>query len=163
MRKVNKIKGRSVYKASLIFGLAIFLSSCTQHGYTPVWHNSYKPTNDLPPQQSISTKESLDKVYIMVEEQPNYPGGIGAWQKHLKTNLNYPSEALKRRVKGKVYLSFDVTDKGKLVNIIVSKGLGFGCDKEAVRLLIVSGTWNPAKQNGTNVNARSQIGISFNL
>lgn len=148
--------------ASLIIGFALFMSSCaSQMNSTPNWYNPYRPLrlhNSLP---SITSPMTLDITYTIVEEEANYPGGASTWMKHLKTNIKYPSDALRKGINGRVILSFDVTKQGEIVNIIVAKGLGYGCDQEALRLLVTSGKWTPAQQNGEAVNSRSTISITF--
>lgn len=106
---------------------------------------------------------SLDQVFMVVEEQPSYPGGNEAWFKHLSRNLNYPVEAKKNGVEGAVYLSFVVDKTGELRDIQVIKGVGHGCNEEALRVLMASENWNPGKQRGVEVSSRMQLRIVFKL
>lgn len=106
---------------------------------------------------------SLDQVFMVVEEQPSYPGGNEAWSKHLSRTLNYPVEAKQNGIEGAVYLSYVVDKTGKLRDMQVLKGIGHGCDEEALRVLMESENWNPGKQRGQVVSSRMQLRIVFKL
>lgn len=148
--------------AGLVFGLALFIIGCAgTNNNNPVWNTPYKPSKRQTSERIIYAKENLDTVYSIVENEANYPGGNSAWMKHVKEKLNYPIEAKKKDIFGNVVLGFIVTKEGKIANISVLRSLGFGCDQEAIRLLITSGKWNPAEQNGAPVNARSNVRIVF--
>ncbi len=77
-------------------------------------------------------KEKKEKHFI---EKPIYPGGINAMRQFIKENLKYPEEALKNKIEGSVYCRYDLNYKGKVTNVKVLTGLGYGCDEEAVRLI----------------------------
>ena len=64
-----------------------------------------------------------------------YPGGNKALQEFIKANLIYPKEALEKKIEGNVLLKFKVNSNGEVFNINILKGLGFGCDEEAVRIV----------------------------
>jgi TonB family protein len=66
---------------------------------------------------------------------PEYPGGKVTCQKYLSDNQVYPEEAQKNNIEGIVYLSADVNDNGQVTDIRIEKGIGYGCDEEAFRLL----------------------------
>ena len=110
-----------------------------------------------------SEASSIDQVFMVVEEPPTYPGGNEAWYKHLKTTLKYPEQAKRQGIEGAVFLSFVVDKSGELRDMQVVRGIGAGCDEEALRVLLESEKWNPGKQRGIEVNARLQIRIVFSL
>jgi TonB family protein len=116
-------------------------------------------------EKKILTKEELGntKVFSVVEEQPEFPGGIKEMYRFLGENIKYPERASKAYVSGRVFLSFIVTEKGEMADIQVLKGIGFGCDEEAVRVLSKFPTWKPGKQNGNPVNVRYNLPINFQL
>ena len=66
---------------------------------------------------------------------PEFPGGKKAFQSYISDNLKYPEDAIKHNIKGIVYLSANIDDNGNVLEITVEKGLGYGCDEEAVRLI----------------------------
>src|SRR5512135_1237820 len=66
---------------------------------------------------------------------PEYPGGKVFFENYLRENLVYPEEAIKHNIEGIVFLSATVDDNGLITEINIEKGIGFGCDEEAIRLL----------------------------
>lgn len=108
-------------------------------------------------------EEVADKVFMIVEEQASFPGGQAAWNKFLKKNLEYPRQAKRMGIEGAVYLSFIVNKQGAISDIEVMRGIGGGCDEEAVRVLKESPNWNPGKQRGNPVKSRMQFRIVFRL
>lgn len=96
-----------------------------------------------------------------VDVYPEFEGGMKAWAKFLQRNLNYPSMAQENGIQGKVFVSFVVEKDGSISNVTVLKGIGAGCDQEAMRVIKKSPKWNPGKQNGQNVRVRYNIPLSF--
>jgi len=117
--------------------------------------------------QKESEKKPLSaeskKVYTVVEKQPEFPGGIKAMYEFLGENIKYPEAALKGNIEGKVFLSFVVSETGEMSDIAILKGIGYGCDAEAVRVLSKFPKWQPAMQDGTPVNVRYNLPINFQL
>ncbi|WP_323756115.1 energy transducer TonB [Roseivirga sp.] len=111
----------------------------------------------------IAGEQNSDEVFLIVEEPPTFPGGTDAYTKHLLTNLKYPEQAKKEGIEGNVFVSFVVTKEGKLEDIKVVRGIGAGCDTEAVRMLLTSPDWTPGKQRGRLVNARMSLRVAFKL
>ncbi len=85
------------------------------------------------------------KVYTVVEEQPEFPGGTEAMWEFLGQHIKYPETASKANVQGRVFLSFVVTETGETEDIMILKGIGYGCDAEAIRVLKLFPKWKPAK------------------
>lgn len=104
-----------------------------------------------------------EKVYTLVEENPEFPGGISGMYKFLGNNLRYPSEAVEKRIEGKVFLSFIVNEQGYIRDVKVLKGLGYGTDEEAVRVMLSMPKWKPARHSGKAVALRYNVPISFVL
>ena len=95
-------------------------------------------------------------------KKAEYPGGSEALKKFVKKNLRYPQEALLHRVEGKVFLKYEVNDKGKVHSAVVLNGIGYGCDEEAKR--IVKLLKYPSRINkGVRINSKFKIAIHFNL
>lgn len=111
----------------------------------------------------VADADGLDEVFMIVQEQPTYPGGMDAWRKHLLTTLKYPEKAKLQGIEGAVFVSFVVDKTGSLRDMQVIRGIGAGCDEEALRVLLESEKWNPGKQRGREVNARMQMRIVFDL
>ena len=89
--------------------------------------------------------------------------GKAAFKKYIKENLEYPSEALEKGIEGVVVLSFYVEPSGAISNIKVEKSLGYGCDKEAVRLLKEGPLWKPAVKEGTPIGHEQKVNIRFKI
>ncbi|SDE79974.1 TonB family C-terminal domain-containing protein [Dyadobacter soli] len=104
---------------------------------------------------------SEEEVFGGVEPQPEYPGGTHAMYKFISANLRMPAKARKAGVSGRVFTSFKVEVTGEITNVTVLKGLGFGCDEEAVRLVKSMPKWKPGKQNGQFVKGRYTLPIFF--
>jgi TonB family protein len=107
--------------------------------------------------------EQVARVFTVVESQPEFPGGIRAMYKFLENNIKYPVAAKKASVSGRVFLSFVISDEGKISNISILKGLGFGCDQEAVRVVSAFPRWKPGRQNSIPVSVRYNLPINFQL
>lgn len=98
-----------------------------------------------------------------VERYPEFEGGMGAWTRFLQRNLRYPDQAQERGVQGKVYLSFVVEKDGSISSVTLIKGIGGGCDEEAIRVLKKSPRWKPGQQNQQSVRVRYTMPFSFQL
>lgn len=108
-------------------------------------------------------KEDTDEIFVIVEDDPQFPGGKGAFQKFLRDNMDYPRNARVMGVEGKVYVQAVVGKDGKLTDIEVLKGIGSGCDEEALRVVKKSPLWKPGRQRGNPVRTRIVIPIVFKL
>lgn len=112
--------------------------------------------------QSKSSNDG-NEIYTAVEHSAEFPGGTKAFSTFLVKNLHYPAEARKNNVQGKVYLNFVVEKDGSLSDIKVVRGLGSGCDEEAVRAVKLSPKWTPGTQDGRVVRQHYTMPISFTL
>jgi len=83
--------------------------------------------------------------------------------KYLQDNLRYPEKARKNNIEGRVIVKFLVNEDGTLSNISVLKGVGSGCDEEAVRVIAAMPPWKPAKKNGDLVKVHFVQPITFVL
>jgi protein TonB len=112
-----------------------------------------------PPEEMASEPEE----FIIVEELASFPGGMEYWNKYLRKNLRYPRQAQRMGIEGKVQLSFYVDVAGNISDIQVTRGIGGGCDKEAIRVLKNSPNWKPGLQRGNPVKSPMSIFIKFRL
>lgn len=97
------------------------------------------------------------------DKTPEFPGGTPALNQYFSTNLQYPTAATRAHVSGIVLVSFTVTKDGAIKDIVIDKGLGFGCDAEAIKLISKMPTWNPALKDGQPVDAKCSLPVSFVL
>lgn len=101
--------------------------------------------------------------FVRVEQLPEFPGGTAALVEFLRKNLRYPAGASQSGVAGKVYVNFVVRADGSIDRAQVAKGIGFGCDEEALRVVNLMPKWKPGKQSGRAVPARFTLPIVFAL
>ncbi|MCD8740946.1 TonB family protein [Mucilaginibacter roseus] len=104
-----------------------------------------------------------NEIFTAVETQPAFPGGLAAFGNYLSKNIRYPAVARENNVQGRVFVQFVVERDGSLTDITVLRGIGSGCDEEAVRVLKKSPKWSPGIQNGRPVRVQYTVPIAFNL
>ncbi|MBU0696173.1 MAG: TonB family protein [Bacteroidetes bacterium] len=119
------------------------------------------PVGDGPVNQEKT--EDTNQIFTNVEVLPTFPGGLEQFGKFLSKNLRYPPIARDNGIQGRVFCNFVVEKDGSLTDIKVVRGIGGGCDEEAVRVLKSSPKWNPGVQNGRNVRVSYTIPIFFQL
>jgi protein TonB len=120
----------------------------------PVEISTY-PGNETDIEASVDT-------FIFVENMPVPEGGYEAFYKLLSKNMKYPSKAKSRNAEGRVFVEFVVNKEGAPVNMKVLRGIGHGCDEEAMRVLSLA-KWNPGKQRGRQVPVKMVMPIYFKL
>ncbi|WP_316847988.1 TonB family protein [Pedobacter psychrodurus] len=103
------------------------------------------------------------EIYLGADEYPEFTGGAKAWSKYMERNLRYPSRAQEEGAAGKVYVSFVVEKDGSITDVSVIKGIGFGCDEEAIKVIKKSPLWKPGKNKGTPVRVRYNMAINFQI
>jgi protein TonB len=102
------------------------------------------------------------KIFRKVDQQPEFTGGMGAFLSFLKKNIKVPKEAKQAGVKGKVFISFVINKTGEMEEIEILKGLGYGLDEEAIRVLkLTSGMWIPGKTEGMPVKVKMSMPFVF--
>ncbi|MEM6524567.1 MAG: energy transducer TonB [Bacteroidota bacterium] len=113
--------------------------------------------------EDLMEEEEVEEIFDIVEFQPQPEGGMQAFMAYVGENINYPNMALRTKVQGKVFVQFVVNSDGSLVDFKVVKGIGAGCDEEAVRVLKGSPKWSPGKQRGRPVRVRMMVPVFFKL
>lgn len=103
------------------------------------------------------------EIFTVVEENPMYPGGDEARMKFLQDNIKYPQMARESGIQGPVYVTFVVEANGNITNIKILRGIGGGCDEEAIRVVNIMPKWVPGKQRGKNVRVQFNMPIKFVL
>ena len=106
-------------------------------------------------------KEDPHQIFIVVEETAVPIGGLPAFYEYVKGNLKYPGQAKRMDIQGKVFVQFVIEKDGTITDVVAIKGIGAGCDEEAVRVLQNSPKWKPAKQRGKPVRQRMVLPITF--
>ena len=108
-------------------------------------------------------KAASDKVYEKVEVMPEFPGGDQAMMDFVAKNVQYPKEAMEKEISGRVLVGFIVEKDGSISETEVVKGIGGGCDEEAVRVVKAMPKWKPGKQDGKPVRVHFILPLTFKL
>ena len=106
---------------------------------------------------------SETEVFTIVEEMPAYPGGDAKLYEYLGKNIKYPQIARESGIQGRVFVNFVVEPDGSVSNVKVMRGIGGGCDEEAVRVIKTMPKWKPGKQRGKAVRVTYTIPVVFKL
>lgn len=103
-----------------------------------------------------------DEIYLVPEEPASPTGGMTAFYEAIEREVKYPEEAVRNGVMGRVFIEFVVEKDGSLSNHRVAKGIGAGCDEEALRALkTINIPWNPARNKGVAVRSKLVVPINF--
>lgn len=104
-----------------------------------------------------------DEVFVVVEQEPQFPGGEEALSNYIHNQRKYPAAAAELGIEGKVVCSFIVNQEGQVTDVTLLRGIGYGCDQEAIRIIKSMPLWQPGKQNGKTVRVRKNIVVNFFL
>jgi len=107
--------------------------------------------------------EEADAIFEAVETSPTPTGGMESWNSYLRNNLKYPIQAKRMGIEGTVYVSFVVNTDGSVQDVKILRGIGGGCDEEAIRVVRNAPNWNPGKQRGKAVRVKMSLPIRFKL
>ncbi|CAN5368489.1 M56 family metallopeptidase [soil metagenome] len=141
----------------LVLPLAALLTMCSQS-------ERDQPQSEASVQTSARKPVKVEgEVFTVVENQPEFPGGMKKIGEYIAQNLHYPEAAQKAKVEGKVFVRFVVTKEGDITDVQILKGIGYGADAEAVRVVKNMPRWEPAKQGGQAVNVQYNLPINFQL
>jgi protein TonB len=108
-------------------------------------------------------KTSNDKVFEKVEDMPEFPGGEQAMMKFVSENVQYPEEAKEKEISGRVLVGFIVEKDGSVNEVKIVRGIGGGCDEEAVRVVKAMPKWKPGKQDGKTVRVSYTMPFFFKM
>ena len=183
---MTKPKSNTWAKSKLLFALPailglLFVVSVRSHGNTEALNTQVSTAVNLSQDLTATDRVARDqpkagpgvlytapvtqdkKVYKKSEKMPSYPGGSDAMIKFLVSNIKYPEEAKKNKVTGTVFVSFIVRADGSVTDVKVLRGIGSGCDEEAVRVIKLMPNWEPGVEKGKAVDVMFNLPIKFNL
>ena len=103
------------------------------------------------------------EIFKIVEEMPSYPGGEQKLMEYVAKNIKYPQIARETGIQGRVYVNFVVEPDGSVSNVSVLRGIGGGCDEEAIRVVTNMPKWKPGKQRGKAVRVQYMLPVNFKL
>ena len=102
-------------------------------------------------------------VYQIVEQMPEFPNGQEALMLYIAKQVKYPSEAKKAGAQGRVFIGFIVEPDGSLSDFKVLRGIGYGCDEEALRVAKSMPKWQPGIHRGKAVRVQYLVPVNFKL
>ena len=103
------------------------------------------------------------EIFKVVEEMPEFPGGAAKMMEFIQKNIKYPLMARESDIQGRVFVNFVVEPDGSITNVTVMRGIGGGCDEEALRVVQSMPNWKPGKQRGSAVRCSFTVPIIFKL
>ena len=121
-----------------------------------------KPNIDIPV-ASKKEESTESRPMAIAEVMPSFPGGDRALRKYLAKNIHYPQAAKGKEVEGRVYIQFIVEKDGALSNLKIMRGIGYGCNEEALRVVKAMPSWKPGEQAGRKVPVIYTLPIRFSL
>lgn len=113
--------------------------------------------------ETVEEEVVEEEVFTIVENMPSFPGGDEALLKYLGQNIKYPAIARDAGIQGRVYVTFVVEKDGSVTDVKVLRGIGGGCDEEAIRVVENMPKWSPGKQRGKPVKVQYNLPIRFTL
>lgn len=113
--------------------------------------------------EDSNRKKSESQIFIITEEPAQPKGGMSSFYKWVNSEMKYPKKAKKKGIEGKVYIQFTVEKDGSISNVKAVKGIGGGCDEEAVRIMASSSKWRPSKDKGRAKAKQMVLPITFKL
>ena len=116
----------------------------------------------VPPEEDEEEVEE-QQIFQVVENMPEFPGGRAALMKYLATNIKYPPYAKEAGIQGRVFINFVVEKDGSITAVKVLRGIGGGCDEEAIRVVKNMPKWSPGMQRGKPVRVSFNLPVKFTL
>lgn len=113
---------------------------------------------EAPPEEVVE-----EKVFDVVEQMPDFPGGMSALMQYLSKHIKYPVIAEENGIQGRVIVTFVVEKNGSITDVQVIKSVDPSLDKEAVRVVKSMPHWIPGKQNGSAVRVKYTLPVTFRL
>lgn len=114
-------------------------------------------------EQPTSGQSLGSHFFNPLEAMPEFPGGFGALQYYLVSQLDYPENAQKAKIQGRVLLTFIIDEHGQPGEISIIRGIGGGCDEEAARVIGAMPSWKPATQEGKPVRVMFTLPVKFEM
>ena len=165
MGDFKKIKAMSEVEADIVerSALSKLLSLRDQESY--IEKKKKKQSKVDNPGNTKSAENSIDDVKKNEEFdiKPSFPGGEQKMWEFIGRNLKYPQKARENGIQGRVFVSFIVETDGSISNVKVEKGIGGGCDEEAVRVVKSMPHWLPGKKQGKAISGSCMLPFSFRL
>ncbi|MDM8234296.1 TonB family protein [Phocaeicola barnesiae] len=130
---------------------------------TVVSQSSESASQKAPQHNTTSEPQNTEEVFMVVENMPEFPGGLNACLKFLADHVAYPKEAAEKKIQGRVIVQFVVMKDGSIVNARVIRSVDPLLDAEALRVIGLMPKWKPGTQRGQAVNVKFTMPITFRL
>jgi len=119
-------------------------------------------SNETPAKQkAIPAREDTRKDFKVPDKMPEFPGGRKNLMNYLDTHIKYPEEARKAKIQGRVFVNFVIEKDGSISHIKILKGIGHGCDKEAVRVIKNMPRWARGEYKGEHISVNISLPLKF--
>jgi len=165
MKKIGDIKDKfdesEQVKNGVIGGDSLAHVSDTEETTPAV--KSTTETGEITAESSAPKKVFTGKVYEIVDQMPEYPGGLTALMNYLRVNIRYPATAQKAGIEGRVIVSFIVEPNGSVSNVEIVRSVDTDLDQEALRVVRQMPKWKAGKQDGNTVRVKFHLPIKFML
>ncbi len=148
-------KRQRLGKAAVVAGLSVGLMAASQ--------TAFAQQPDTLRMDAIEKATEEVEIFGMVEEMPGFPGGEVKLMEFIAKNINYPKEAIEKGIEGRVFVGFIIDVDGSVTDVKLLRGIGCGCDEEAIRVVKSLPKWRPAKQNGVLIRVPFQLPVNFKL
>lgn len=149
--------GKYLVIGTVASALTVYVTACEERAKQEV-----KAVSEAGTTPEVMVKNGK-QIFTTVEEQPEFPGGMAALGKFIGENIHYPEQAAKNKVEGRVFVRFLVNTDGSIQDVQLLKGIGYGADAEAIRVVQAMPKWTPGKQKGQPVNVQYNLPINFQL
>ena len=170
-KKRTRMTGRIKYALFAPLAIALLLASnisCisnekkNEQAEVPAVQQAEAPTSPVET-TPMNNEATVEEAFTMVEEMPEYPGGLEAAMKWIANELKYPAIAQENGVQGRVTVRFIINKDGSVSDAIVVKGIDPHLDKEALRVISKMPNWKPGKQRGQAVRVSFNLPVRFKL
>ena len=158
-KKRTRTAGRIKYALFAPLAAALLLASNISCVSTEKNEEELSATSE----ESRAIKAPEGEIYQVVEEMPEFPGGMGECMKFIGKNIKYPAEAIEKGIQGRVIIQMVVTKEGDIAEAKVVRSIDPLLDAEALRVINSMPKWKPGKQKGEAVNVKYTIPVMFRL
>ncbi len=117
----------------------------------------------LPPAPPVEEEPEVEEIFLIVEKQPEFPGGQAALMKYFSDNVRYPVIAAENGIQGRVVCQFTVWKDGSVSDVKILRGVDPALDREAIRLISNMPKWQPGEQRGKAVSCKFTVPVVFRL
>lgn len=155
----------SLHLLAVLFAPALFAQGGTKppSQVQVIEHVQGEETITVEPIPVDVEEHDPDAAFVITEEMPSFPGGQEAMMKYIGKNFKYPKEAVDSGIQGTVFVTFVVERDGSITGVKTLRGIGSGCDEEALRVVQSMPKWIAGKQRGKEVRVQYNLPIRFKL